>query len=119
MANETLYSPGGASTVKGSSNRSPLNSDNICDSFWMKKRQQKLNETIKRRKVHRILNDWNKGRILRESNQTFLRNKSREHGIFFGKVVYEEDFLRRKMVSPEKFVDCREDFRKFANCAEE
>lgn len=99
--------------------RSPLNSDSICDAFWMRKRQNELNETIKKKKIGRILNDWNRERILRESNQTFFRNRASEHGIFFGKVVYQKDYLDRNMVSQKKFQDDFDKFKRFANFEDE
>lgn len=102
-----------------SSVKSPLNSDSICDTFWMRKRQQELSETIKKRKIGEILNDWNRQRILRETNQTFFKNRASEHGIFFGKVVYQKDFLDKYQVSEKKFVDDRECFKRFANFEEE
>lgn len=102
-----------------SSNGSPLNSDNLCDTFWLKKKQQKLNEIIKNKKIHQILNDWNKNRILRETNHTFLRNRSSEHGMFFGKVVYHRDYLKNNLISEDKFVDDKKGFKYFANNEEE
>lgn len=102
-----------------SSSRSPLNSDSICDTFWMRKRQKELEGAVKKRQIGRILNDWNRERVLRESNQTFFRNRAEEHGTFFGKVVFQTDFLREKTVSASNFRDDLESFKEFANCKEE
>jgi hypothetical protein len=78
-----------------------------------------LNENIKKVKIQKILNDWNKGRILRETNHTFLRNRSNEHGMFFGKVVYHGDFLKKNIISENKFIDDKKGFKYFANNEDE
>ena len=81
----------------------------------MKKRQQKLNETIKKKKIKKILNDLNRKRILNESNYTFLRNRSSEHGIFFGKVIYHKDYVKNNIVANNKFIDEESSFKNFSN----
>lgn len=78
-----------------------------------------MEEMIKRKKIKKILNDWNKIQVLKESNQTYFRNRSEEHGIFFGKVVYQKDFLKKKLISEDKFVDDQRSFTKFTKYDEE
>lgn len=85
----------------------------------MKKNQRKVNEIVKKRKIQKILNDWNQRRVQEESNLTFYRNRAKEHGIFFGKVVYHQDYLNRNLINKEKFIDNEDSFKKFTKLDEE
>jgi hypothetical protein len=96
-----------------------MNSENICETFWMKKNQSKLNEIVKKRKIEKILNDWNKKRVQNESNLTFFRNRHKEHGMFFGKVVYHQNFLKNNLIHGNKFIDNEDSFKKFTKFDEE
>ena len=52
---------------------------------------------MQREKIQKILQNWRIQRNLQETNLLFLRNRRRENALYFGEIVFDQEFQDRQI----------------------
>lgn len=72
------------------------NAKTDLDGFWIRRKEKGFHEIMQREKIEKILQSWRIERNLQETNLLFLRNRRRENALYFGEIVFDQEFRDRQ-----------------------